>query len=125
MGNRFTRHMVATGVATVTALTLAAPASAHFCFKQELNDHARQGMLGSGGWVSLHDLLYEFTELCDAGITILAAAGGATPDTPIHAHAVMAGGTLRKGPDGGNKAIGHLDFEALDAAFPAAVAACD
>jgi hypothetical protein len=37
----------------------------------------------------------------------------------------MAGGTLRKADGGGNKAISHLDFEGIDAAFPEAAAACE
>ncbi|HEX6756661.1 MAG TPA: hypothetical protein VF109_12045 [Mycobacteriales bacterium] len=102
----------------------AGPASAHFCFKTNLNERAAQGMAGSANWVSFHDLAFEFTGLCDAGIAILAEAGGATPDTLINSHGTMAGGTLRKGEDAGTKSISHLDFEAIDAATPAAIAAC-
>jgi hypothetical protein len=35
----------------------------------------------------------------------------------------MASGTLKKGPTA-TKPISHLDFEAIEAAFPAAVTAC-
>ena len=43
----------------------------------------------------------------------------------IHAHAVMAGGTLKKGSEASPKPISHLDFDAIDAAFPeVAEAAC-
>jgi len=125
MGTRLARRLATTGIATVAAVALGAgPASAHFCFKTNLNERAAQGMAGSANWVSFHDLAFEFTGLCDAGIGILAEAGGATPDTLINGHGTMAGGTLRKGEDAGTPSISHLDFEAIDAAFPAAAAAC-
>ena len=44
---------------------------------------------------------------------------GVTTSTLINAHGVMAGLM------GGNKAISHLDFAALEAAIPAAAAACE
>ncbi len=115
-----------TAVATGTAVVLAAgPASAHFCFKTSLNERAAQGMAGSSNWRSFGDLAFEFTGLCPAGIQVLADAGGVTVDTLINGHGTMAGGTLKKGERGGNKAISYLDFEGIDAAFPAAAAACD
>ena len=46
-----------------------------------------------------------------------------TTETLINGHGLMAGGTLMK-ESGGNKAISHLDFEGIDAAFPAAAEAC-
>lgn len=121
LGNR----LMLAGVATVGAVVLAAaPASAHFCFKTALNEQAARGMAGSANWVSFGDLAYEFTGLCDAGITVLAEAGGVTTDTLINSHGTMAGGTLKKADGGGNKAISYLDFDGIDAAFPAAAAAC-
>jgi len=88
-------------IATVAAVVLAAtPASAHFCFKTELNERAAQGMAGSNNWVPFEVLAFEFTGLCGAGIEVLADAGGVTTDTLINGHGVMAGGTVRKG-DGG------------------------
>ncbi|HEX5993855.1 MAG TPA: hypothetical protein VFY84_01800 [Jiangellales bacterium] len=114
-----------TGIATATALALSAgPAQAHFCFKTQLNERAAQGMAGSANWVSFGDLAFEFTGLCPEGIQVLAEAGGVTVNTLINTHGTMAGGTLRKGADAGNPAISHLDFEAIDAAFPEAAAAC-
>ena len=101
-----------------------APAAAHFCFKTNLNERAAQGMAGSSNWVSFHDVAFEITGLCDAGIAVLADAGGATPETLINSHGTMAGGTLRDGEGGGTPSISHLDFEAIDAAFGDAVAAC-
>ena len=74
--------------------------------------------------MSFHDLAAEFTGLCDAGIDVLAEAGGVSPETLIHTRTVMAGGTLREGGKAGTPAISHLDFDAIDAAFPAAAAAC-
>jgi hypothetical protein len=120
------RRIGTAGIATVAAVVLAAaPASASFCFKTELNARAAQGMAGSQGWVSFGELAFEFTGLCDEGIEILAEAGGVTTDTLIKAHGVMAGGTLRQEDGGGNKAISHLDFEAIDAAMGEAAAACE
>ncbi len=120
------RRIATAGIATAAAVVLATvPANAHFCFKNELNARAAQGMAGSQGWTSFGELASEITGLCDAGVEILADAAGVTTATPIKAHGVMAGGTLRKEDGGGNPAISHLDFEAIDAAFPEAAAACE
>jgi hypothetical protein len=120
------RLLFTTGIATVAAVVFAAgPAQAHFCFKTNLNERAAQGMAGSANWVSFGDLAFEFTGLCPAGIEILADAGGVTVDTLINSHGTMAGGTLRKGEAAGTPSISHLDFEAIDAAFPEAAAACE
>jgi hypothetical protein len=125
MGITLGRRLATTGIAAIAAFALtAAPASAHFCFKTDLNEHAAEGQAGSANWVSFHDLAFEFTGLCDAGIEILAEAGGVTPDTLIDGHGTMAGGTLRKGEDAGTKKISYLDFDAIDAAFDEAAAAC-
>jgi hypothetical protein len=125
MGRKAIRRMVTTGIATVAAVGLAtAPASAHFCFKTNLNERAAQGMAGSANWVSFGDLAAEITGLCPEGIEILADAGGVTVDTLINGHGTMAGGTLRKGTDSGTPSISHLDFDAIDAAFAEAEAAC-
>jgi hypothetical protein len=125
MGKTAIRRMVTTGIATVAAVGLAtAPASAHFCFKTNLNERAAQGMAGSANWVPFGDLAAEFTGLCPEGIEILADAGGVTVDTLINGHGTMAGGTLRKGPDSGTPSISHLDFDAIDATFAEAAAAC-
>jgi cytochrome c-type biogenesis protein CcmE len=122
---KLVRRLATTGIAAVAVLALTAgPASAHFCFKTNLNERAAQGQAGSANWVSFHDVAFEMTGLCDEGIAILAAAGGATPDTLINGHGVMAGGTLRKGADSGTKSISHLDFAAIEAAMPAAIDAC-
>jgi hypothetical protein len=125
MGMRLARRLATTGIAAMAVVALTAgPASAHFCFKTNLNERAAEGQAGSANWVSFHDLAFEFTGLCDAGIEVLAEAGGVTSDTLINGHGTMAGGTLRKGEDAGTPSISHLDFEAIDAAFPAAAAAC-
>ena len=124
MATKLVRRLATTGIAAAAAVVLGAgPASAHFCFKTNLNERAAQGMAGSSNWVSFHDLAFEFTGLCDAGIEVLADAGGATPETLINSHGTMAGGTLRDG-EGGTPSISHLDFEAIDAATEDAVAAC-
>ena len=112
------------GIATLTALLVTAgPASAHFCYKNNLTPQAAAGMANSQGFASFGELAFEFTGLCPAGIEVLADAAGVTTATPIHARAVMAGGTLRNG-NSNNPAISHLDFDAIDAAFPDAAAAC-
>jgi hypothetical protein len=125
MGIKLGHRLATTGIGAIAVLALTAgPASAHFCFKTNLNERAAEGQAGSANWVSFHDLAFEFTGLCDAGIEILAEAGGVTPDTLINGHGTMAGGTLRKGADSGTPSISHLDFEAIDAATPDAIAAC-
>ena len=110
-------------VATLGSIGLGVgPAAAHFCYHNNLTAQATAGMLQSNAYVSFGDLATEFTGLCPAGVQVLADAAGVTVDTPIHARTVMAGGLAKQG--GSNPAIGHLDFEAIDAAFPDAVAAC-
>lgn len=118
------RKIVMGGIATLTALAVtAAPASAHLCYKNKLTPQAAAGMARSQGFVTFQELAFQFTGLCPAGIEVLADAAGVSTSTPIHSRAVMAGGTLRKA-NAGNPAISHLDFAAIDAAFPDAVAAC-
>jgi hypothetical protein len=119
------RRALTTSVATAAIFAFGVgQANAHFCFKTELNARAAQGMAGSANWVSFSDLAFQITGLCPEGIEILADAAGATTSTLINGHGLMAGGTLKKGPDAGNKAISHLDFEGIDAATPAAEEAC-
>jgi hypothetical protein len=123
MIRRVHRTLLASMGATVTALALTAgSASAHFCYFTEANVNAELGRAGSNGFMTFHDLAFEFTGLCDEGIDVLAAAGGISATTTIHAHAVMAGGTLSKGKQ--IKPISHIDFGPIEAAFPAAEAAC-
>jgi hypothetical protein len=105
----------------VLAMT-AGSASAHFCYFTEANVNAEMGRGRSQGFTTFGEIAFDFTGLCDAGIAVLADAGGVSPTTTIHAKAVMAGGTLRTGKD--VKPISHLDFEAIEAAFPDAFAAC-
>ena len=120
------RRLLTAGAATVAVMVFSAgPASAHFCYFTEPNVRAELGRAGSQGFASFGDLAVEFTGLCPAGVEILADAAGVTTGTMIHAHAVMAGGTLKKGPAASPKPISHLDFDAIDAAFPAASAACE
>ena len=125
MGMKLGRRLATTAIGAMAVLALTAgPASAHFCFKTNLNERAAEGQAGSANWVSFHDLAFEFTGLCDAGIEVLAEAGGVTPGTLINSHGTMAGGTLRKGEDAGTPSISHLDFEAIEAATDDAIAAC-
>ena len=120
------RRLLTVGAATAAAMVFSAgPASAHFCYFTDANARAELGRAGSQGFASFGDLAAEITGLCPAGVEVLADAAGVTTGTMIHAHAVMAGGTLKKGPTASPKPISHLDFEAIDAAFPAAAAACE
>ena len=119
----FLRRLSIIGVGTVAAVALGiGPASAHFCYIDNMTPQAMAGASNSNGFVSFHDLAFQFTGLCDAGIKVLADAAGIAVETPINVHAVMAGGAEFKGKDA--RGISHLDFEAIDAAFPNAIAAC-
>jgi len=110
-------------VGTIAALALGlGPASAHFCYVNNMTPQAMAGASNSNGFASFHDLAFEFTGLCDAGIQVLADAAGVSLNTPINLHAVMAGGAESRGNDA--PGISHLDFDAIDAAFPDAVDAC-
>ena len=108
---------VAAGAAATVVLTATA-ASAHFCYFSDPNPNGDAGRAGSNGFVSFGAIAAS-EGFCPAGAEILADAVGVTTSTLINAHGVMAG------PTAGNKAISHLDFEALEAAIPDAVDACD
>ncbi len=119
----FVRRLSTVAVGTVTALVLGlGPASAHFCYVNNMTPRAMAGAGNSQGFASFHDLAFEFTGLCDAGIQVLADAAGVSVRTPINLHAVMAGGAEARGKDA--RGISHLNFEAIEAAFPDAVSAC-
>lgn len=124
--NAWTRRASTSGVAAVAAIVLtAAPAAAHFCFKPDVNERAAQGMQGSANWMTFEQLAGQFLpDLCPAGVAHLADAAGASLDTLINTHGVMAGGTLRKA-ESGNKAISHLDIEGLEGAIEDAYDLCD
>lgn len=120
------RRALTSGVTTVVLVGVAAgPSAAHFCFKTDVNDRAASGMAGSSNWVAFTDIAAQaLPGLCPEGVEYVANAAGATSDTLINSHGTMAGGTLRKGPDAGNKAISHLDFDALFAAVDDGHALC-
>ncbi len=119
----YVRRISTIAVGTVAALALGlAPASAHFCYVNNMTPQAMAGASNSKGFASFHDLAFEFTGLCDAGIQVLADAAGVSVDTPINMHAVMAGGAESRGHDA--PGISHLDFDAIDAAFMDAANAC-
>jgi hypothetical protein len=114
------RRILTTSAAVVASLALAAgPASAHFCYKKDVNTKAWVGMYGSNGWLRVGDLAAAEFDLCDEGIEVFATSLGATPDTLMNAHGLMAG------PTGGNKAIGTLHIDNFEAALGDAFAACD
>ena len=113
------RRIMTTSVAVLASIALAAgPASAHFCYKKDVNPKAWVGMHGSNGWLRLGDLAAGEFGLCEAGIDAFAAGLGGTPDTLINAHGLMAG------PTGGNNAIGQLDVSNFEGALEAGFAAC-
>jgi hypothetical protein len=119
----FVRRISTIALGTVAAVALGlGPASAHFCYVNNMTPQGMAGANNSNSFVSFHDLAAEFTGLCDSGIQVLAAAAGISVDTPINARAVMASGAESRGKDA--PGISHLDFEAIDAAFADAVAAC-
>jgi hypothetical protein len=101
---------VAAATVAVVALT-ASSASAHFCYFSDPNPNGNAGRAGSNGFFTFEFIATQFTGLCPAGIQVLADAAGVETDTLINAHGVMAG------PTGGNKAISHLDFAAIEGAL--------
>lgn len=111
--------IVAGGAATALLLSTGS-AFAHGCYFTNPNPNADDGRAGSSGFVSFTDLALMFTEgaACDEAIEYLAPLAGVTPDTLINAHGMMAGGS------GGNKAIQHMDFAALETNFDAAMSLC-
>ena len=119
----FVRRISTVALGTIAAVALGlGPASAHFCYVNNMTPQAMAGASASQGFVSFHDLAAEFTGLCDAGIEVLADAAGIAVETPINRHAVMARGAQSQGKEA--RGISHLDFGAIDAAFPDATAAC-
>lgn len=115
----FVRRAAVVAVSTLATLALSTgAASAHFCFFNDPNPNGNAGRTGSNGFVQFGVIAAQETGLCPAGVQVLADAAGVETTTLINAHGVMAG------PTDGNKAIGHLDFAAIEAAFPAAAAAC-
>lgn len=124
MSRRIRRRLLTAVAATTTVFALTAgSASAHFCYFTEANVNAELGRAGSNGFVTFGELAAEITGLCSAGVEVLADAAGISTTTNIHARTVMAGGALRNGKS--VKPISHLDFDAIDAAFPDAIAACE
>jgi hypothetical protein len=120
----FLRRTVLSAVGAFAAFALATgPAAAHFCYNTQASARAWSGMVRSGSFMSFHDLAALNTGLCDAGIAVLAAAAGVNVNQPINVRSIMAGGTLKKARSG-TPAISHLDFAAIEAAFPAAIRAC-
>jgi hypothetical protein len=114
------------GAAVVASLALTAgSASAHFCYKTDVNPKSWEGKSGSANWVSFSDLVAEHIgPVCAEGVDIIAAGAGVEATTLINTHGTMAGGTLKK-EQPGTKSIAYLDFEGLEAAIPAAIAACE
>jgi hypothetical protein len=119
----FGRLATVTATAAVAVALAAGSASAHFCYVNNMTPQAMAGAGNSNGFVSFGDLATEFTGLCPAGVQVLADAAGVSVATPINMHAVMAGGAVARGRSAGG--ISHLDFDAIDDAFPDAATACE
>lgn len=116
----FVRRAAVVLAAATSAIALSTTsANAHFCFNGHAVQQGAEGMANSNGFVSFEDLAFEFTELCPAGIAVLAEAAGVEPWTAINTRTVMA-----QGSGGKSKGISYVDFEAAEAAIPAATAAC-
>jgi hypothetical protein len=112
------RLSIVSGLAAATVALSTGAAFAHECYFTNPNPNAQAARAGTPAFMSFHDMAYQFTGLCDDGIALVAEAAGITPDTLINTKGMMAG------PTDGNRAIQHLDFDALDEAMPAAVEAC-
>jgi hypothetical protein len=114
------------GGAGAAVLLAAGPASAHFCYLLNPADEAAAGRGASNGWTTFEDAVRQHLDpnMCDAGIAVLAAAGGVKPSTLLLDHATIAGGThlSPKGP--GNPAVGYLDFDSMFGTVGQAYAAC-
>lgn len=113
------RRLSTVAAATVVTIALGAgSASAHFCYFKNGNENTDEKRAGSTALMPFSEYV-QFTGICTEGAEMLAAAGGITMDTLMNGRGVMAAGV-----EGGNKAIGHLDFGAVLAAGPAAFAEC-
>lgn len=114
------------GVAAAASIALTAgTASAHFCYKTDVNPKSWEGKAGSANWAPFSELVaMHIGPVCEEGVEIIAAGAGVTADTLINTRATMAGGTLKK-DEPGTKSISYLDFEGLEAAIPAAIEACE
>jgi hypothetical protein len=115
----FIRRAATVAVSAVATIALSGgAASAHYCYFNNPNPHANEGRAKSHGFFPFSTITSQFLGLCDEGGQILADAAGIEMDTMINAHGLMAG------TNGGNKAIRHLDFGAIEAAAEEAFAAC-
>lgn len=114
------RLSLVAGATAATVLLSSGAALAHGCYFTNPNPKADANRAHANGFVTVREMAHMFLDpaLCEDGVQVLATAAGVTPDTKINAHGMMAG------PTGGNKAIGHMDFEALEAAIPGAFDAC-
>lgn len=113
----FIRRTLTTACATVGIVALAGgSASAHYCYRANLNPIAAAANVDNPNWVSLDALIAEFIPgLCPAGATIIRTAFGAPGTALIAQHAVMAGGNEKQGKT--NPAISHLAFPDTDEEF--------
>ena len=101
------RRLLTAGAATVAVMVFSAgPASAHFCYFTEPN--VRAELAGLDPKASSHLGIWQRRSPSSARLASRSAdAAGVTTGTIIHAHAVMAGGTLKKGTAASPKPISH------------------
>jgi hypothetical protein len=90
--------------AAVLGLAIAAPASAHFCFKTGWNDASAAGAAGSKAWMTKAEWLAFIDahedEICPAGAAILRGAVNAAPEgTLFMGPGLLAGGNLKHGKE--------------------------
>ncbi len=120
MYHLFRRAAVTTGATVAIVALTAGSASAHFCFKRDLNPQAAAKIGDSQGFAPLSELITMFTGVsCDGGVAFLAGALGATPTTLINVKGTMAGGNVKQGKE--NPAIAHLEFPETDEEFEALI----
>jgi hypothetical protein len=117
------RRVVLTTTATTGIIVLTATsASAHFCYKRDVNPKAAAGMSKSQTWMPLGAIIeMRVPGLCTAGADHIATAFGATTATLINTSGTMAWGNVKQGKS--NPAIGHLDFPDTEAGFVALIGA--
>ena len=118
--HRPVRRAATTAGATVAIVALTAgTASAHLCYRENLNPTAAARNAGNPNWMSVDQMIATLPGLCPAGATAIKTAFGASGDALINQHGVMAGGNAKQGKS--NPAISHLNFPESDAEFEALV----
>jgi hypothetical protein len=116
-------RLAAALAAGVAALTLAAPAYAHFCFKTGWSPAAAAAAAGSNAWLTgaewtaFIEEAVEAEEICQDGADVLLAAIAENgPNTLYMGPGLLAGGTLKNGKGTTPAHVGYMPFEEAFAA---------